>query len=363
MFVGHSKQLQSLEAAKDNGRLGHAYIFSGPSKAGKKTAALEWLSRILGTSLAEGAAHPDFLFVKPLIDSKTGKTAGEITVNQIRGLINKLSFKPALGPYKAAVVDNAELMNGEAQNCLLKTLEEPPGNAIIVLVTQNSQRLLETIRSRCQTVQFNFVPEKEMEIMAKDLILKSGDKIDETLAGEIVELSFGRPGRLAEFIANPEQLKKWRANAKEFAKIINAELPEKFAYAKKITDIENEDANLDEIMEIWQFHFRKLMLETLNKTENGDVAWVGPTQKNPLRGSDPREETTAKAAGARLLRDSQESCSCQASAPFVFGKTKENPYTLEKIAAILKKIHDLNVTLTATNANPKLAIENFMLDI
>ena len=323
-IVGHQKQLKFLEAARASGRMGHAFIFSGPDETGKKTVALEWLGQILETKLNEGGAHPDFLFVGPLADPKTGKIAGEITVEQIRGLIRKLYLKPSIGKYKAALIDEAQAMNAEAQNGLLKTLEEPPGDAVIILVTPDSRRLLETIRSRCQTLRFNFVGGKDIEILAKDLVSKNGNKLGEELADEAVKISFGRPGRLAGFINDPELIKRWQASEKEFSRIIKSDLPERFIYGAKIAESEN----ISETLEIWQAYFRNLMLELLVDKKNAAIM-PGPSQK-------PQ---------------------------FVFSKIKENPLTPEKISAILKKIHDLTVTLQTTNASPKLAIENFMLEV
>jgi len=324
MIVGHQKQLEFLEKAAGSGRRGHAYILCGPDKVGKKTVALEWLSRMFKEGISQGCAHPDFLFLEPLSDPKTGKKSGEITVDQIRGLIRKLSLKSAMNGVKAVVIDEAHLMNAEAQNCLLKTLEEPPGNSLIVLVAQNSQRLLETIRSRCETIQFNFVSETEIEASAKDFICPDGGKLGESAVKEIVKISFGRPGRMMEFIADQSRIDKWRKGEKEFAAISGAGLAEKFAYGAKVV----EAGDIAATLEVWQFYFRNLMLSILNG--NKEV----PILENPA-----------------------------AKPQFVFSKTKEAPYSMERIVAILKKIHELNVVLMTTNASPKLAIDNFMLDL
>jgi len=96
--------------------LAHAYILSGPARLGKKTIALQWLSEIIGIPLSISIAHPDFNFVAPLKDPKTDQKAAEITVAQIRNLINKLSLTPIAAPFKAAIIDDAHLMNIEAQN-------------------------------------------------------------------------------------------------------------------------------------------------------------------------------------------------------------------------------------------------------
>jgi DNA polymerase-3 subunit delta' len=287
--------------------------------------------------------------VAPLVDppptgvarpkgGKTNKVAQEITVDQIRGLIGKLSLTPGRGLHKAAIIDEAQLMNGEAQNCLLKTLEEPPGSALIILIAQNADRLMETVRSRAEILQFNFVSEKEMEILARDCAAKNDLKLNEAELKEVVKLSFGRPGRLVDFLTSPDQMKKWLAFAKEFAQIITAELPEKFAYAKKITDKENSEIDLNEIMEIWQFHFRNLLLESLKTMSASDSKRVRPFLEQK---------------GSNSFRE------------FEFSKLKEKAgdNSPEKISDILKKIHELSVILLTTNASPRLAIENFMLDL
>jgi DNA polymerase-3 subunit delta' len=321
MVVGHQKQRQFLKTALTAGKAGHAWIFSGPDKVGKKTAALEWASEILGFSAGEKTAHPDFLFTAPLVDGKTGKSAGEITVAQIRELIAKMALAPA-GRCKTAIIDSAHLMNAEAQNCLLKTLEEPPGASLMILIAENDQRLFATVRSRCQIVRFNFLPQSEMEKLAGEI----GPRSVGGETKEIAEMSFGRPGRLVDFLKNPEELKKWRVAEKEFAGVISGDLAQKFAYAKKITDEEKEKAKeadaritLNEILEIWQNHFRRLLLEALN-----DPQRVRPL----LKGSD-----SFKNFGA------------------------------QKIAGTLKKIQTLDFELRTTNAHPRLAIENFLLNL
>jgi len=222
------------------------------------------------------------------------------------------------------VIDDAHLMNAEAQNAILKTLEEPPGDALIILVARNSQRLLETIRSRCQIIQFGLAGAKELEIMAKDLVSNGAIKSGENILKEAVDLSFGRPGRLVKFIADPSLIEKRQADAKEFARIVKSDLAEKFIYAAKVAESEN----LVEIIEVWQYYFHNLLLEA-------------------LRG---KKDETVTSAGEQKIQ-------------FAFSKVKANLLTPKKISDILKKIHALSVTLQTTNASPKLAIENLMLDL
>ncbi len=343
MVFSHLEQRQFLEAAREGGRLSHAYVFCGPEKIGKKTLALEWLGKILGVELKPNLAHPDFLFVGPPVDPKTNLPADEIAVDQIRGLIAKIFLAPAICPYKAAIIDQAHLMNAEAQNCLLKTLEEPPGKAILVLVAAGENRLLETIRSRAQIVKFGFVGDHELEKFGLDYAEKNNLKVTKEEIKDLISLSFGRPGRLADFLADSELAQKWRAAESEFARVVTADLPQKFAYAKKIADPETAVLDLADIIEIWQLYFRHQLLNHLKETKT-EPSGVQPL--SDLQGLNPRK-----------LEEK-----------FVFSVLKpearqKNIYSLEKTTEILKKIHALSAILQTTNASPRLAIENFLLDL
>lgn len=329
MIVGHQKQFELLRQSAAAGKLSHAYIFSGPAQVGKKALAFAWLSELFGRPVAENIANPDFSFVALAVDPKTGEPNKEIEIKQIRGLIDKLSLKPIISPIKAAIIDNAHLMNAEAQNCLLKTLEEPSGNAVIILIAENSRRLLPTIVSRCEIVTFNFVPQAELEKFANGAQCKN---IDSARFSELLKLSQGRPGRLINFIACPDGIERLQKAAKAFGRVISAPLAERFAYAKEVA----ETANFSELIEIWQVHFRNLLLEALSQPKSTE--------------SGTRQDLPSPGLG-------------EAKPQFVFSKTKAPAYPLEKVTDILKKIHELNVVLQTTNVNSRLAIENFMLNI
>ena len=113
-----------------------------PDGIGKKTFAIEFSELV-------GCKFPD---LKIVYEKKVNKT--EIDISQIREVQNFLSYKSYNGGFKIVIVDGAQLMNTEAQNCLLKTLEEPKGDTILFLVTSKPDVLLPTIFSRCQTMKF-----------------------------------------------------------------------------------------------------------------------------------------------------------------------------------------------------------------
>ncbi|PIV68380.1 MAG: hypothetical protein COS07_04185, partial [Candidatus Aenigmarchaeota archaeon CG01_land_8_20_14_3_00_37_9] len=166
----------------ESGRISHAYLFCGQEKLGKKTIALEWISSLFGQDL-QNAQHPDLIFLEPtdppsVKDSKekpTGKK--EIRISQIRELIWKLSLKPYSAPYKAVIIDQAHLMNQDAQTSLLKTLEEPKGKTFLILITEMPESLFPTIRSRVENIKFYPVKKEEIKNYLKkqyqpDVLLK-----------------------------------------------------------------------------------------------------------------------------------------------------------------------------------------------
>jgi DNA polymerase-3 subunit delta' len=160
-------------------RLPHALLFAGPVGVGKATTAAAlsslWLcenpdipaarpcGRCDSCRALQHTAHPDYhIITRELIryHDKTGKSKGvDLSINVIRPeVVEKASRKPVMGRGKVFVIEQAETMNAPAQNALLKTLEEPPGRSLIILLTDAPGLLLPTIRSRCQMVTFAPLP-------------------------------------------------------------------------------------------------------------------------------------------------------------------------------------------------------------
>jgi len=169
--IGHTKQLAILRSALSAERLHHAYLFVGPDGIGKRTAAIAVAKAIhceesiedfcgicINCARISDGNHPDVRLIQPLPDKK------EISIQQIREIERELNFRSFSGKRKIAVIDPATLMNLSAQNALLKTLEEPPADSVIVLIAPNSGGLLPTVRSRC--VRLNFSPLGRHEVAA-----------------------------------------------------------------------------------------------------------------------------------------------------------------------------------------------------
>lgn len=157
---GHVKEVKLLSSALVEDRVAGAYLFCGPPGIGKALVA-ESFARALNCEdlhngddrctcrsciLYRAGNHPDFFTLKP--DGR------DIKIAQVRELISGLQLKPYMGRYKVVLIDPADALNVASSNALLKTLEEPPPQTVIILVTAMPHRLLVTIRSRCQRITF-----------------------------------------------------------------------------------------------------------------------------------------------------------------------------------------------------------------
>jgi DNA polymerase III delta' subunit len=223
MLIGHQKQWDFLKRKFEQNQLSHAYLFTGANQIGKKAFAKEFIKMIsckstevkpcqkcVNCQMIERGSYPDLFLINP-------EEGGEITISKAREAQSFLSYKSYYGSLKFVIVDEAEKMNTEAQSCFLKTLEEPKGQTLLVLVSSKPEMLLPTIYSRCQNIKFF------------------------------------RPKNLQP---NSEKVAKEQVILSELLKVINSDFSEKFKYAKSI-DFEKQ--KIGEILEVLQKYFRKLL--------------------------------------------------------------------------------------------------------
>jgi len=295
MIIGHWKQREYLKKIAESGNIPQAVLFTGQAHLGKKLVALEWISLIFAEK-AEN--HPDLV----LIASENN----QIRISQIRDLSWRLALKPVRAAFKAAILDQAHQMNEEAQNCFLKTLEEPKGNTLLILITEWPEILLPTIRSRCEIVKFYPVSKLEIENYLKAKTgggwVASKEKVK-----EIALLSLGRPGKAVDFISNPQKLENQKKTIKELIEISRSPLASRFQYAKELTKTQN----LREILDTWLFYFRNILLEK---------------------------------------------CSSKCS-------STGDEQLIPKLKNIIKQIQKTNFLISTTNVNPRLALEILMLEL
>ncbi len=250
MIIGHQKQRQFLKKMSESGKLPHALLFIGQEKLGKKTIAFDFISSLFGGKLDN---HPDFIFVEPR--EKT------LQIEQIRELSRRLSLKPIKAPLLAAVIDRADRMTKDAQNCFLKALEEPRGKTLLILVSERPNSLLPTIISRCQLIKFYPVRETEIREFLKGVAIEKCE--------EIVKISLGRPGQVFDFLSSPEKLEARKKTAEQITKLLSAPFSVRFQYVEKKLA---EEENLGEVLDVWLSFFRENLLSGLNVHRAGNAS-------------------------------------------------------------------------------------------
>lgn len=175
MAPWQSRIYTQLEAALAADRLGHALLFSGPARLGKRAVAIALAHRVLceapvahhacgscrSCRLLAAGTHPDFRAVGFINNREGTKLRTEIVIDQMRELGQQMALTPQFGRAQVAIVDPADAINHAAANALLKTLEEPVPGRYLWLVAAHPARLPATIRSRCQRVEFRLPPDDE----------------------------------------------------------------------------------------------------------------------------------------------------------------------------------------------------------
>ncbi len=188
-------------AALDAQRLGHALLFCGPARLGKRAVAEALAAHVLGAGedprvaqLLAAGTHPDHHLVSFVPTRDGTKLRSEIVIEQIRDLSQRLALTPQYGRAQVAIVDPADAVNNAACNALLKTLEEPQPGRHLWLVASNPARLPATIRSRCQRIEFRLPPQDEA------LVWLAGRGHAQADAAEVLEAAKGHPGLAADWL-------------------------------------------------------------------------------------------------------------------------------------------------------------------
>lgn len=204
---GQEKAIHILQCAIKNKHIAHAYLFTGPEGVGKKQTALA-LARYLNCAApdsqtftscgkcpsciqSDSGSQPDLLMLEP--------DGSSIKIEQIRTLLSKVSLRSYENTYKVIIINDAHLMTEQAANCLLKTLEEPTGNTVFILVTAQVQNLPVTILSRCQQISFNLLS----PAMIQDILQKLHPERQSQI-GLVTALAKGSVSTAETLLANEE---------------------------------------------------------------------------------------------------------------------------------------------------------------
>jgi len=212
-LLGNATAISRLRGILDRKRPAHAYLFSGPEGVGKKLAAVDF-AKAMGARVT--------LVQRP-------EDRHEILIAQIHEVIRELTYTSSEA--RAVIFDDAHRMSEEAMNALLKTLEEPPDRTLLILVTSVADRLLGTIRSRCQVIHFAPLPDEDLAKYARERLMLGGDEA--SAAALLAEGSIGSLITLAPEIAD------LRAAAKDLqTRVLSGELNAIIESLGKIRDTE-----------------------------------------------------------------------------------------------------------------------------
>ena len=212
-LVGQPLAVDLLEAALQQKRLAPAYLFAGPEGVGRRLAALRFLEGVLSEGVGcerarrrlEDRNHPDLVWIEPTFQHQgrlltrdeaveagvNRRTPPQLRLEQIRGVRRALGRQPLESPRGMVVIESTEAMAEAAANALLKTLEEP-GHGLLILLTAAPERLLSTIRSRCQLIRF-----VRLDLPSVAEVLRRLDAVEQD-PPELLAMAAGSPGAVFE---------------------------------------------------------------------------------------------------------------------------------------------------------------------
>ncbi len=321
-LLGHDWAIDLLQAHIGQDEVRHAYLFSGSPGIGRRTLALRFAQALnctqppqpgvpcrscLTCRQIENMQYSDLLVVQAEQEGATLK------VDQIRELQRSLALAPYQGRYKVALLLRFEEAHPSAMNALLKTLEEPAPQVVILLTADSPENLLTTIVSRCEVLRLRPL---SLEQVSQGLQERSGLPAEQ--ARLLAHISGGRPGLALRFVQQPERLEQRAAWLNDLARLLSARLVERFNDAESLS---KDKENLRNILLVWLSYWR-------------DVTLKSAGARAPVTNLDRLEEISALGECLDL-------------------------HTAGRMTGSLERAVDL----LDRNINPRLVMENLMLDL
>ena len=268
--IGQDRVVSLFQRSLEKGSLAHAYLLVGSPHVGKMTLALN-LAQALNCEAEErpcgeclscqkiaSASHADVQVIGLAQDenSAEAKLRTEISIDQIRQMQHSASLPPFEGKYKVFIIDGAEFLSIEAANCLLKTLEEPIGKVVFILLTVNDALLPATVVSRCQRLEL--VPLAATEAEAA---LNSRWGVELQRAKLLARLSHGCLGWALSAVFDDNLLSQRAEKLDRLLEIIKADYEERFVYANQLAvQFAQNRGMVKEVLDLWLDWWRDLLL-------------------------------------------------------------------------------------------------------
>jgi len=318
---GQESAVAILKNALRSGRLAHAYLFFGPEGVGKRLTALTLAKAMNCASSKEvefpcercpscikvnSSSHADVILLEP---------EGEvIKIDQVRDMQRRLRYRPLEGGHRACIIDSADGLNDAASNALLKTLEEPPDETHLLLITSRPHQLLPTILSRCQWVRF-----KPLSIAHIVQILQKSHSLEEEKANFYASLAGGSAGQ-ALALSDRVDFQKRTDWLRAFSDIPEKTVEEIFETCARLS----KEEEVNDLLDLWKLWIRDLVVLQVQGEDAGEK----------LINHDLRVEAAAEA----------------------------QKYSLDRLDSVFGLISDVQKSI-ALKANPQLALETLMLEM
>ncbi len=337
--IGHEWAVEMLKSGMENGRVGHAYLITGPDHIGKTTLARTFAMAM--NCLADDVAkrpcgncrpcqliavdrHPDVRLVEPEVSGR-GKLT--LKIDAIRQLQQDLNLSAHEAAYKVAILQRFDAATQGAANAFLKTLEEPPKNVILVLTANDADTMLPTISSRCRTLNLRPLP---TELIQQSLALRWQVKEDD--AHLLAHLADGRLGWAVQAAQNAAILEERRTHVNTLYEVLAGNRVVRFAIADKLA---RKAETLPDLLRTWLSWWR-------------DVTLLA--QVNGGGGRTPALSAAEAAVSLTISNVDEET------------RLRELAHTWKKEAA-LASLKQTNLALwqLERNANTRLVVENLLL--
>lgn len=266
-IIGHEDIVKHFKSSIELSKVSHAYILNGEKGVGKKT-----LASVVAKSLQCESGEPDPCGkCKSCLQAETGnqpdiiwvkhEKPNVISVDEIRTqIINDIDLKPYSSRYKIYIVPDSQMMNQQAQNALLKTLEEPPEYAVIMLLTNNVDKFLPTILSRC--IVLNFKPVEPLHMME---YLVSNIGVDQEKARFCTDFAQGNLGKAVRLAISPDYNEIREDSVRLLRRISDMEMDEIIQAVKNMGKYKLDITDYIDIMTMW---FRDILMVKISNSPN-----------------------------------------------------------------------------------------------
>ena len=272
-LFGHEWAAQILQKHIQNNSLRHAYLFSGPPGIGRRSLAIRFAQAINCVQPAAPGVpcgecrickHTAAMQQADLSILQSTEDSTTIKVEQVRELQRNLSLTPYESHYRIALLLNFQQATASAQNALLKTLEEPPSQVILLLTCDSIENLLPTITSRCEILRLRPLPLPVLSTKLTELW-----QLDSQQAQELAHLSAGRFGLAYDFHENPEKLEQIHQWLLDAFDLLGSNRVERFNYAENYADPRRKGVTKESIaqmLQTWLILWRDILLKVSQST-------------------------------------------------------------------------------------------------